>query len=64
MAEIVQLSYDSPEKLKKTADWTGRLRRTVELFNRCLESCKDSEINEARIAIVEAFGKPANCCNL
>ena len=50
----------SPEKLRKTTEWVGRLRRAVELFNRCLEACRDQEGNEARIAIVEVFGETAN----
>ncbi len=39
------------------AEWTGRLRRVLELFNRCLDACEEGEENEARIAMSEAFGK-------
>jgi hypothetical protein len=58
-----QLSCESPEKLKKTTEWVGRLRRVVELFNRCIDACKDEGKNEVRIAIVESFGKHADCSN-
>lgn len=57
---MIQLSCVSAEKLRKTTEWVGRLRRAVELFNRCLEACREQESNEARIAIVEVFGKIAN----
>jgi hypothetical protein len=60
---MIQLSSESPEKLRKTTEWVGRLRRVVELFNRCIDACKGEEINEVRIAIVEGFGKLANCIN-
>jgi hypothetical protein len=60
---MIQLSYESLEKLRKTTEWIGRLRRVVELFNRCIDACKDTEINEVRIAIVEGFGKFENCGN-
>lgn len=60
---MIQLSSESPEKLKKTTEWVGRLRRVVELFNRCIDACKDEEINEVRIAIVEGFSKLPNCGN-
>ena len=58
---MIQLSSESPEKLKKTTEWVGRLRRVVELFNRCIDACKGEELNEVRIAIVEGFSKLANC---
>jgi hypothetical protein len=57
---MIQLSCASAEKLKKTTEWISRLRRAVELFNRCLEACREQEKNEARIAIVEVFGETAN----
>jgi hypothetical protein len=60
---MIQLSYESLEKLRRTTEWIGRLRRVVELFNRCIDACKDEEINEVRIAIVEGFGKLAKCGN-
>src|SRR5947207_6278823 len=59
-ANITQLSYESDEKLRKTVDWISRIRRVVELFNRCLDECIEQEINEARISIVEAFGKSSS----
>jgi hypothetical protein len=40
----------------------GSLRRVIEIFNRCLESCKDTDINEARLAVVEVFGMFVNFC--
>jgi hypothetical protein len=60
---MVQLSCGSLERLRKTTEWVGRLRRIVELFNRCIDACKDEEINEVRIAIVEGFDKLANYSN-
>ena len=45
------MSYTSLDRLKRTCDLISRIRRAVELFNRCLEAC--DEDNEARIAIVD-----------
>lgn len=47
----LKLSYTSPERLKRTTDLLNRMRRSVELFIRCLELC--SVDNEARIAAVD-----------
>jgi hypothetical protein len=57
---MIQLSSESLEKLKRTTEWVGRLRRAVVRFNRCIDACKDEEINEVRIAIVEGFSKLPN----
>lgn len=46
-----QLSYLSSDRLKRTTELLHKIRRLVELFSRCLESC--DEPNEARIAIVD-----------
>jgi hypothetical protein len=46
-----QMSYSSLGRLKRTCDLFNKLRRVIELFNRCLEGC--DEPNEARIAIVD-----------
>jgi hypothetical protein len=48
------------ERLRKTAEWLSRLRRIVELFNRVLDGVSKDYMNEARISIVEAFGKIEN----
>ncbi|KAH7416714.1 hypothetical protein BKA64DRAFT_655866 [Cadophora sp. MPI-SDFR-AT-0126] len=50
----LQLSYSSEQNLKKTSHLFGKMRRTVERFNRSLEGCKHaSEVNESRIAVVD-----------
>jgi hypothetical protein len=46
-----QLSYASPDRLKRTADLLLRMRRIIELFNRCVDAC--DEDNETRIAMVD-----------
>jgi hypothetical protein len=51
-----KLCLGSPGKLKRTTEWMGRLRRTVEVFNRCLDACGTVESNEARLVMVEVFG--------
>jgi hypothetical protein len=48
---IPQLSYASPDRLKRTADLLLRMRRIIELFNRCVDAC--DEDNETRIAMVD-----------
>jgi hypothetical protein len=53
IADDGQLSYSSTEKLKRTAEWLGNLRRVVELFNRCLDVCED--LNEPRLAMIEIY---------
>lgn len=46
----------SPDKLKRTAEWLGRLRRVVELFNRCIGVCDGEDgLNEARLAMIEVL---------
>jgi hypothetical protein len=45
------MSYESPDRLKRTCDLFNKMRRVTEVFNRCLEGC--DEPNEARIAIVD-----------
>jgi hypothetical protein len=45
------MSYTSVDRLKRTCDLFYRTRRVIELFNKCLEKCEES--NEARIAIVD-----------
>jgi len=47
------LSYGSLERLTRTCDWLFKVRRVVELFNRCLEICE--EMNEARLAVIDFF---------
>jgi hypothetical protein len=47
----LQLSYDSPDKLKRTSEWLNRVRQVIDLFNRCVDVCE--EPNEVRIAIVD-----------
>jgi hypothetical protein len=47
----LKLSYLSAERLKRTTDLLNKVRRLVEVFTRCLESC--DEPNEARIAAVD-----------
>lgn len=47
----LKLSYASPERLKRTADLLLRIRRVIELFNRCIAVC--DEENESRIAMVD-----------
>lgn len=49
----LKLSYGSLERLTRTCNWLFMVRRVVELFNRCIETCE--EMNEARIAIVDFF---------
>jgi hypothetical protein len=49
----LKLSYPSTEKLRRTAEWLGNLRRVVELFNRCLDVCDDA--NEPRLAMIEIY---------
>ncbi|KAK0125805.1 hypothetical protein ONS95_007437 [Cadophora gregata] len=50
----LKLSYISEEHLRKTADLLGKMRRTVELFNRSLDACyHPNEVNESRIAVVD-----------
>lgn len=49
----IKLSYGSQDRLVRTVDWMKRLRRVVELLNRCLGICED--INEPRYAIVDAL---------
>jgi hypothetical protein len=41
------------DKLRRTAEWLGNLRRVVELFNRCLDVCDDP--NEPRLAMIEIY---------
>lgn len=44
----------SADKLKRTAEWLGRLRRVVELFNLCIEVCDGEDgINEARLVMAD-----------
>ena len=50
----LKLSYSSLEKLERTVGWLNRLRRVVELFNRCFAICE--EINESRLAVIEVMG--------
>lgn len=54
IADDRQLSYSSTEKLKRTAEWLGNLRRIVELFSRCLDVCGD-DLNEPRLAMIEIY---------
>jgi hypothetical protein len=47
----LRLSYPSKDNLKRTTNFLLKLRRSTELFNRCLEVCEED--NEKRIAIVD-----------
>ncbi|CZR55427.1 uncharacterized protein PAC_05315 [Phialocephala subalpina] len=47
----LKLSYLSIDRLKRTSDLLNKLRRLIELFTRCLDSCE--EANESRIAAVD-----------
>ena len=47
----VKLSIDTPDKLRRTVEWLSKVRRVVELFNRCLDVCADE--SEARLAMVD-----------
>ena len=39
------------ERLTRTCEWLFQVRRVVELFNRCLDTCE--EMNETRFAVVD-----------
>ena len=51
----LRLSFSSLDKLERTVAWLSRLRRVVELFNRCFDICE--ELNEARLTVVEVMGE-------
>ena len=50
----LRLSFSSTDKLERTVAWLSRLRRVVELFNRCFDICE--ELNEARLTVIEVMG--------
>ena len=56
----LKLSYSSLDKLERTVGWLGRLRRVVELFNRCFAICE--EINESRLAVIDVMGMRYRPC--
>ena len=47
----IQLSYASPDRLKRITDLFYRIRTVVVLFNQCLDGCDES--NEALLYIVD-----------
>ncbi|KAH0564815.1 hypothetical protein GP486_001804 [Trichoglossum hirsutum] len=49
----LRLSYDSPERFKRTTEWLGRIRQITELFSQCIGSCEAE--NEVRLALVDFF---------
>lgn len=49
--DLAQLSYTSPDRLKRTADLLNKIRTVVFLFNQCLLSC--DQVNEALLNIVD-----------
>jgi hypothetical protein len=51
LADSFQLSYSSPERLKRIGDLFNTIRTIMARFNRCLSSCDDN--NEALLAVVD-----------
>jgi hypothetical protein len=47
LSSFSKLSVESLEKLRRTTTWLSKLRRSLEICNRCMDSCNDAnEPNE------------------
>jgi len=50
---VSQLSYASPDRLKRTTEMLNKVKSVVILFNQCLATCEQP--NEALLDIVDFF---------